>query len=339
MTSSIDRINSWLQDRNELHGQIEISSKDSCCRRSLISDCESMIQDLWSEGGYTPISDLILSNNPQLIKLSDSILKPLESIHFCREKIWFGGTTTKEEVDHSAENSLFYLNTCLMLWTSGLCTKNDILLTHLIDQLVKRFKTRSELLNCLMENDERLLHFITGLFELSKTETLPDLLQPLPLSVMLMWKIGLSETTFLDWLCSEVVSIAFLMRFSKFLRQRSKNEITKLFELLRNEIHESHRILNETTVINNQPTESFRFTIFEIHGDDKLKNEYVVPSQQHSPILFSANTTVDFNLVDLLAFFDRLKNKLKSLQAKKLLHFNASALIRLLESINTLQNT
>ncbi|KAI6227289.1 hypothetical protein M3Y99_01264800 [Aphelenchoides fujianensis] len=272
----------------EEHRVVRLPAEDSCCRRLRILECEQAIQRLWEEGGFSRLSPSVLSDNPETLSMAASLLPLMETIQFSSEKIWLGGTTSDGR-DHSGENSLPFFSACLMLLAAGVdeAEREQEEATKWGLQMERRCNGRAELLNFLMENDERLLHFLTALFELLKRNvSLPEMLNPLEMSVLLLWTVEFSETVLLDWLCSEVISIAFLLRFLKFLRSTKTDDVNRAFRTVVHEVNKppvlppasTHRIPIGETSKRKEAEESFVFVIHELHGDKEVAKEYKLPT-------------------------------------------------------------
>lgn len=85
------------------------------------------------------------------------------------EKVWFCGTVVDGQ-DHQAENLLPYLSICLILLASDPSLEDQFETAFgVLFKLTKSlFKDQIQIVNALMDNDERLFFVLTSLMRLSK---------------------------------------------------------------------------------------------------------------------------------------------------------------------------
>ncbi|KAI6176368.1 hypothetical protein M3Y97_00790500 [Aphelenchoides bicaudatus] len=187
-----------------------------------------------------------------------------------------------------------------------------------------------------MDNDERLFFVLVSLMRLSKRIELPYFLNPLHLSLMLLCEVNFSETTFVDWLCSESVATIFSLQFFKLLHSEFE-QLSNLF-LHINQLMQSTKTSRRPVDCSVNKELVTTFNITELHGKEIIKKRYPVfiRTNESSNQVQQTNTNKTFTLEDLIGFVSRLYTKLENLNNKELMSFNVAPLLRVIKAVDTL---
>uniref|UniRef100_A0A915EGD5 Uncharacterized protein n=1 Tax=Ditylenchus dipsaci TaxID=166011 RepID=A0A915EGD5_9BILA len=285
-------------------------SIDSVERRLVLTIIEKTLQSCWDSGNFRSIPS---SNEMDII--SQIILNSVGSMHFSSDGFWF------ERLGNSGVEAI------LQKLSESLGADNSV-----------------DIVNALMENDERCMYTLLALLEIQKLGIfVANSLDPASMFLLLIRNIHFDTQVVVDWLQSETVAIPFLLRFFKAISQLSKEAMLEKLSAVQSSVRTDPDVTSGTLSSNKVSDEGAKsshlsFNVEELHGEQTVVRHVQLPIRKES-YYAKQNPTIKCQVQEDQESFEesftdfvvRLRLQLDKLS--ELLPFNVKPITKVLSSV------
>ncbi|VDD85944.1 unnamed protein product [Enterobius vermicularis] len=196
-----EQLKNCFENFSEILSENFLTVEDSAPRRSLLFIIEKLTLLCWQDCQYgkKPVLDLYI---PFINTAYNEMSKIVSRIQFSRFESWFGGIDRNAESKYPLSSTSF-LSICIHLIGLSVHLREVKSIRNFILDLAVMVETNRELSVRLIEHDE---------------SELPPHFCPQLLFLNILQQIDFDYSVALDWLNSEPVAIAFILRFMKDLQ-------------------------------------------------------------------------------------------------------------------------
>uniref|UniRef100_A0A915PGX7 RRM domain-containing protein n=1 Tax=Setaria digitata TaxID=48799 RepID=A0A915PGX7_9BILA len=323
-----------LLDNKVLFNRPLYSLRDCPVRRRLFSVLECFLVSLWQES-YFGCRDLEGKVQSCVISVFGILRDVVSEVSFNAEAVWFGGEQSGVETN-PLNNAITFLSCC---WHAAALAVNICGTTEIQDLLkasTRLIPPSSCLSTALLAQDERCLSVNVALLYLQVAEIdMPYQLEAMWLFRHTLYSITYDHKVVLDWLCSELAAIPFVLRFLKMLIKQQK-DIDKEQYSNSSSCFQCCKRNGKGRFVRNKAVFSgydLRLSIRQLHGDLPVTTSYTFPKSEREVSLLVSKPGGDLSDEQIVKCFENLRDCCIRLLNSGHAPFNVKPVIGIVEEL------